>query len=185
MPLALGIAVPATGALLLAFWLAVQTHEANGPVWRGKALSSWSVELQSTNLHERADAETALREMGAKAVPTLTRWLARRDADVVKDMDKLLAKVGLARPYLWTEGSHRSRALCGFRALGTNGQPAGPYLRHLMSQPATAQEAAFALVWVAPAEAEKVADAWINGTNATRRTWGLRIKQEIVEAGKH
>jgi len=137
--------------------------------------------LQSTNPVEREEAGAAVREIGTNAVPTLTAWLAHRDSAAEKKLTVWLAKVGLFSRDRFSENYYHSKALCGFRALGTNGQSAVPDLRRFLADPALASDAAYAMAWVAPSEAEKLAEAWIaDNTNRSVKVRGLKLKAEII-----
>lgn len=137
--------------------------------------------LQSTNLTMRAEAEAAVRTIGTNAVPTLIAWLSHRDSEPEKGLTQWLAKRGLITRDHFSENYYRSKALCGFRTLGTNSQSALPDLRRLLADPALALEAASALVWVAPVEAEKLADEWRRDTNRLVQARGLRLEQDIID----
>lgn len=155
-------------------------HRSASSSYRGKTLRSWLVLLQSTNLFEREDAEAAVREIGTNAVPTLTAWLSHRDSAAEKWLTWWLARIGLITRDRFSENYYHSKALCGFRVLGTNGQSAAPDLRRFLADPALASDAAYALVWAAPSEAEKLAEEWTMDTNRTVKIRGLKLKAEIV-----
>lgn len=175
------------------FWLSVAAivvascllfsliHRSASPSLRGKTLQYWLVLLQSTNVVERDDAAAAVREIGTNAVPTLTAWLSHRDSAAEKWLTGWLARLGLFRRDRFSENYYRSKALCGFRALGTNGQSAVPDLRRFLADPALASHAAYALVWVAPSEAEKLAQEWTAATNRSVKIRGLKLKSAILD----
>jgi hypothetical protein len=167
-------AVVVVGCLLV-----VLVQRSVVPSYQGKSLHSWLVLLQSTNLVVRELAETAVREIGADAVPTLTAWLSHRDSAAEKLLTQWLARAGLISHDTFSENYYRPKALCGFRTLGTNAQAAVPALRQFLEDPNLASDAGYALVWVAPREAERLAEKWIADTNRLVRVRGLKLKAEI------
>ncbi len=173
---ALVAAIVVASCLLVAF-----IHRSTSPVYRGKTLRSWLVLLQSANPVEHEDAEAAVRAIGTNAVTTLTAWLSHRDSAAEKWLKGCLAGIGLFTPYRFSENYYRSKALCGFRVLGINGQSAVPDLRRFLADPALASDAAYALVWAAPSEAEKLAEEWTSDTNRSVKIRGLKLKAEIAD----
>ena|SRR2546425_1069912 len=169
-------AVVVTSCLLVVLLL-----RSTGPSYRDKTLHSSLTLLQSTNPVERVEAEAVAREIGTNAVPTLTAWLSHRDSTAEKRLTGWLAKVRLFSRDRFSENYYHSKALSGFRALGTNGQSSLPDLRRFLADPALASDAAYALVWVAPSEAEKLAETWMADTNRFVRIRGLKLKAEILD----
>lgn len=175
----LGAAIVVTSCLLVAL---VQCSA--DPRYRGKTLHTWLVLLQSANLTEREEAEAAVREIGTNALPTLIAWLSHRDSKQERSVSSWFAKHGVFTRDRFSENYYRSKALCGFRALGTNGQSAVPDLRRLLADPAAASHAGVALVWVSPSEAEKLAEEWMADTNRTVKIRGVKMKAEIVNRNR-
>lgn len=148
---------------------------------RGRPLQEWLVLLHSMNLNERAEAEAAVQAIGTNSVPTLIAWLSHHDSTLEKNLKQWLAKHGWFTRNRFSENDYHSKALSGFRALGTNGQSAVPVLRGLLADPERAFDAAYALSWVSPGEAERLAEKWVTETNRLVKARGLRLKQEFAE----
>ena len=64
--------------------------------------------------------------------------------------------------------------------MGTNGQSAVPELLQIAADPTVALYAGTALVFVAPSEAEKLAEEWLADTNRSVKFRGTRLRGEIV-----
>jgi len=152
------------------------TRRLSGPGYGGKALSSWLVLLQSTNLVEREEAEAAVREIGTNAVPILTAWLSHRDSAPEKWLSGWLARTGVFTRDRFSENYYRSKALCGFRVLGPTARPAISDLRKLIvdTDRGLSLYASYALALVAPAEAQKLVEEWSGVTNRNLVVSNLR-----------
>ena len=171
----------AFAVVLIAGLLVALFSLSGGPSWRGRDLRSWLVLLQSPNESERQEAEAAVRGIGTNAMPVLIDWISHRDSAAEKRVTAWLNRIGLFTRDRFSENYYHSKALCGFRALGTNGQCAVPALRQLLTDPAHAGDAAYALVWVAPSEAERLAEIWMADTNRFAKIRGLKLKAELAD----
>ena len=150
------------------------------PSYGGQDLRLWLVALQSTNLAQRAEAEAAVRAIGTNAIPTLLTWLSHLDSEQEERLTQWLAKHGVSTGHRFSENYYRSKALCGFRALGTNSQGAVPALRALSTDPARGFHAAVALIWASPGEAQALADMWATNANASVKMRGLQLRNQIA-----
>jgi hypothetical protein len=98
-------------------------------------------------------------------------------------LHRLLTRVGFgaAAAHRHSEAYYRPKALCAFRVLGPTAQPAAPELQRLLDDPYVTWYAAVALLYVAPAKAELLAQEYSAATNATTRAIGLQLRQEIIQ----
>ena len=164
----------------LAFWILALWYTSE-PMQDGKSLSHWLGQLHSINSVEKARAEKALREIGEKAVPVLTRWISHNDYPVKKRFIAWLKELGVSQRDWPDENYYHAKALSGFKFLGSDADSALPELRQMLQQPKLAHDAAFAILFVSPREAEKLARTWTSGTNRHFQGIGLRIKQAMEE----
>ena len=171
----------AGAVLVVTCLLLALMHDSISPTYQGRTVASWLVLLQSTNPPIRASAENAVREIGTNAVPTLTAWLSHRESSAERWLTLWLAKVGLGSYAPFSENYYRSKAMCGFRTLGPKAQCALPDLRKFLDDPALALNAAVALVYVAPSEAEHLAEKWTTDTNRLVKLRGLKLKAELSD----
>ena len=122
---------------VLVFWL-VRPGE---PSHQGRKLSGWLVDF-SAQVNDITDprnaalrcesAKRAIKEIGAKAIPSLLKWLQATPSPLKERLNLLLAKQNLIRfrfeKFEWTQ----SKALSGFQILGPDAAPAIPALMRLM-----------------------------------------------------
>ncbi len=177
-------------AIIIASCLLVAlTQPSRRSSYKGKTLRSWLELIQSQNLLEVEEAEAAVRKIGANAVPTLTAYLSHRESALEKRLPKWLtgslSRMGLCRRGVFWDNYYHSKALCGFRALGTNGVSAVPDLRRFLADSTDrrlANDAAIALVFVAPLQAARLAEEWIANTNRAVSSRAMDMKWELMHA---
>src|SRR5437867_462483 len=91
------------------------------PIHRGKAVSSWLVELTSSDYRVREEAEDALRAVGAEAIPQLIRGLQKKDFPLRKATAAVtrripFLRIDLADSVLMRENAARMLGELGPRA---------------------------------------------------------------------
>lgn len=163
----------AIGLATCAVWL-------REPVYEGRDLSAWLGELVDLAGHDpsvegnepgrrawevRHDkAVSAVRCIGAKALPHLVRWLrtAPGPTPLRDKLDELLDKQSVVKISLAQRPDHTFQAIEGFRALGSAAEPALPELRRLLHNPATFAGAVFALRAIGPAAVPALAPELTN-----------------------
>jgi hypothetical protein len=119
MPLVMGkkSRIACAFALLaaLAAWAIFRPERPPDPVFRGKALSKWTDEVDPHTGQLTAAASEAIRLMGTNALPYLLRETGTEDSGFMEAVHGLF---GSSPP---DQLDHHERGVRGFRALGTMG----------------------------------------------------------------
>ncbi|MBI3414511.1 MAG: hypothetical protein HY043_04185 [Verrucomicrobia bacterium] len=179
--------------VLIAVALAVIWAKSNSATYyQGKPLDSWLTQLQAPNSTDRQAAEEAVRAIGTNAIPSLIEYLARTNTwmkvRATGALSPVANRLGLVDWDRWSENFYHSRAMCGFRTLGTNAQPATPALLELLASPQfqIRRNAAFALSCASPNDATKEAWRLLGVTNTQDTLVGLDIVNALrsVHYGK-
>lgn len=122
-----------------------RSGSAGEPTWQGKSLSTWLLEGGGAG-------ELAVRHIGTNALPTLLSMLGAKDRTV----RAVVAKLQNEQLQLYYSSNDKSAedlriwAVEGFKALGTNAEPAVPQLTKLMRDEETRFQAMRALTKVGP-----------------------------------
>ena len=127
---------------------ATRTSRSPQPIYQGRPLGRWLVDLNEGRWPARMQAEQVLREAGTNALPFLVDEIQARDSLpkflLVEILGtKLSAKLGITSAWL-----HRARAVEGLRALGDAAKPAIPHLVCILEDVRFTDPAASALVAV-------------------------------------
>jgi hypothetical protein len=96
------------------------------PAYQGKSLSFWLEEIESKKPY--GPAETAVRAIGGKAVPTLTDMLRSHDSSLRRKLMKLAEKQSFIDFHLTPDYVRQRRAVRGFYVLGPAANPGIPAL---------------------------------------------------------
>ena len=167
------------GAILVASTVLLVRHFSLTR-YEGRSLGSWLVSLQSVRDAERLKAHEAVQAIGSNAVPTLLRWLDYRPTKGRQWLSAACARLGLTLQDV-SEDYYHSKALCGFRALGTGGASAASRLETLAMRDKRA-DMGVALGYVAPDRARKLATQWMSNTTSRIEVFrGLRVMTELME----
>jgi HEAT repeat protein len=189
--------------LYVAFYVAVIGFAKSAePVYQGKSLSQWLLELQQRPSGEEVSEEIrkqkqydpdaleriyerkreqdqeAIRRIGKNGVPTLLDMLGATSGTVTDVVQKLQAKE--FREKWWNDESRaedlRSLAVDGFTVLGTNAESAVPGLTRLFRNVETSFDAARALTKVGPKGFAVLTNALGNPKDPARGAaiWWLR-----------
>src|SRR5947209_573432 len=86
-----------TGATLLALLALWKWFSPTEPQYGGRKLSTWA-DQHATQPHD-PDSERAIRALGARALPTLLRWLSQ-DRDLASEWRQKLANLRRTTPRL-------------------------------------------------------------------------------------
>lgn len=184
------------------FVVAVELAKTAEPTYQGKPFSEWLLELQRRPSGEEVEAEMrkqqqfdsnaiekvyekkkkrdedAIRQIGAKAVPTLLDMLSVKSENVTSVVRKLEAKE--FREQWWKDESRvedlRSLAINGFEVLSTNAESAVPQLTKLFRNDEVSFDAARALTKVGPKGISVLTNALNNPKDPSRAAaiWWLR-----------
>lgn len=171
------VTAPAFGLFLLVIGLAYCLFHSREPVYQGKPLSRWLIDLRpfqflveedpniaKTKAKARQDAANAIRQIGTNALPSLLRMFEARDSRLHAFFVRW-AKLFSIRLTSYPE--RRERAISGLAILGTNASPAIPMLTRFLDDPGLAQNAIIALQRIG----EKAIPALIAGvTNGNANT---------------
>jgi HEAT repeat protein len=101
------------------------------PVYQGKRLSVWLEGIASEDSIS-PETETAIRAMGADAVPALLKMVRVRDSTVRRALSQLSSKLEWLRLHIHPVQEIQGRAYCAFRVLGPTAKPAVPQLAKLL-----------------------------------------------------
>ena len=99
----------------LVVWAYFRAGRPPYPVFRGKALSKWTDEVDPHTGQLTAAASEAIRLMGTNSLPYLLRETGTEDSEL---MDALYGIFDSSPPH---QMEHHERGVRGFRALGTMG----------------------------------------------------------------
>jgi len=117
------------------------------PVWQGKKLSQWLTECDSGDPRDLSEsARTAIRAMGANALPYLLRMISTTDSKSKMKLREWAGKGSII--WRWTTPSHynsRISGAAGIEALGEDAPPATPELIKLLNGEETEYPAALGL----------------------------------------
>lgn len=167
------------------------------PVYEGRDLSAWLGELVDLAHHypvgeddesarqaweaRHEKAVSAVRGIGAKALPHLLRWVrfARRPSPLREKLEELLDKQSLLRIELPQRPNHAEQFIQGFRALGSAAEPALPELRRLVQEPATCAGAVIALGAIGPAAFPVLAPELTN-SNCPMQSYVVDVLVELA-----
>ena len=128
--------------------LAVQSAQADEPIYNGKPLSDWLL----LNLSGDASAAESIRQIGTNGIPTLLEILGATESNKRRVVSKLKSEELHKdfRGQYADVGDLRNMAVDGFKVLGTNAESAVPKLIKLFRDPETCEEAARVLTQVGP-----------------------------------
>ena len=158
----LGLIVVLGVAITAAAFFALRPRE---PVCQGKRLSVWLRELDNASLtvDSHNQAVEAVRQIGAKGLPTLDRMLRASDPWLKRKIIELSRKQSLIRFHLTTEEEQRRLALRGIETLGPLAEPLVPMLIEMLSGDTyTMATAMRALARIGPAVMAPLAQALTN-----------------------
>lgn len=105
---------------------------AREPVYDGKSLSEWMIELGTESDDSLDLPEYAVRQMGTNALPALLRMIRSRDSRFKLKLMELAAKQSLIPVHFTPASARQWRAIWAFRALGPAAVPA---LTNLLGDP--------------------------------------------------
>jgi HEAT repeat protein len=136
----------------LVVFLLVWGGRVREPVYEGRAVSEWSMDLISPRPELRSNATEVLLEAGTDAVPALIRQLRRRDSVLKRPFIAVAPRLPVSwrRSFLrfvrpFNPADERKAAAAAMRLMGTNA-PVGPLLRALRDRdPQVASFSAVAL----------------------------------------
>ncbi len=168
------------GLLTLGAWGIIRHTRPRDPMYQGRPLRTWVLELRLGDLSRRRQAEQAIRSLGPAAVPTLIRSVSRNDPLLKRGLLALRPSLpqatwrwlcGLVAPY---DASYER--MCGAQGvdlLGPQAEAAVPALAWLLRQPrvGTAETwlAAGALADIGPAGIPPLIAALRDGNLDTQR----------------
>ncbi len=109
------------------------------PECQGYKLSDWlQIGYGAGMTHgetDREDADQAVRQIGAKAIPYLVRELGVKYSELHWNLYQLARKQSFIQVSFRYPDERRSRAIGGFQALGKTAAPALPKLRNYLNDP--------------------------------------------------
>ncbi len=152
----------------LALLLLSQPAQCAEPVYQGKGLSEWLLELDRSPSGK--GAEDAIRQFGVTALPTLLDILGATRRNVRRTVAKLRSEE-LRKWYARDDADVadlRKMAVEGLAVLGTNAEPAVPQIAKLFRAPETSLQAASALVKVGPKGFAVLTNALHAGSTSSR-----------------
>src|SRR5580765_1343386 len=101
---------------------AVRERDSAEPVYKGRKLSEWVMELPpEPTTYGRSEAEVALREIGTNALPYLLKWISYEPAPWRLKIYEIAGKVLTRGPNVLFQDRKMLRASCVVRAFGTAG----------------------------------------------------------------
>ena len=133
-------------------WFVLRNSE---PVYQGKSLTFW-LRQEVDNRGDDPEAGTAIRAMGADAIPTLLQMLRTKDTGVRGGLMNLSEKFDWFPIRLSKAEDLQDMAAFGFMALGPSARPAVKDLLRCLrdSDPRTRSYAAFCLGRIGPGTPE-------------------------------
>jgi hypothetical protein len=182
------VACFAVGAVVAVLW-----PREREPVYEGKKLSEWLVQIRGRDASMVMAAQDALRAIGTNALPVLLKWVRHEEPAWRGALHSWMTKGPVKIRARWIEDTLSPTralrpdwlALGGFRALGPMGQPAVPGLHELIHDGSKYQARTNAMLcFVLIGEPMELllndADPWVRAaaTNAF-----LKIAPEILPKG--
>jgi hypothetical protein len=104
------------------------------PAYKGRSLSSWLADLETTLPSTYRDAVVALHEMAAPSLPYLVGMLQSQDSDLRVRLMELAARQDVIHFHFVPASVKRERALMAFEALGQAAEPAARKLASLIAK---------------------------------------------------
>lgn len=147
------------GIMSVLIWWADSSRE---PKYRGRPLSLWLVELQSTNEPRREQARIAIRKMGPKAAPALVERLRYHKPFWRRELERLSARQKFYHLSVIDEDAYADLARDGFWAADTNAVVVLPELTRMLNDPRDCGRAGRVLPYLRDAAIPALTNAFVS-----------------------
>ena len=179
----IGIVIVFAAVASVVFWQVVVSSAE--PVYKGKTLTQWLEQLVADEVQggrlrvtaeQRDEARAAIRQIGAKAAPTLLHLCRAKDSTLKRRLMGWLARRHLTSVGFRPAVERNFAAYAGFMLLGTNAQGAVPGLIQVVSGHSSLDSkccAIFSLRAIGPAAQQAVPCLLQCSSNAAFRPYAL------------